>query len=100
MTGLRGVNGVDAKTTGLVRCTGKNFEIQSHAATLYANAARLESRVFGNHRPRAACVRTSHAPTQPVTSTDSRTGTLPPWAQPLLSRPIHSLRRTSNGPRP
>ena len=40
------MNGVDAKTAGLVRCTGKNFEIQSHAATLYANAARLESRVF------------------------------------------------------
>ena len=59
MTGLRGVNGVDAKTAGLVRCTGKDFEIQSHAATLYANAARLESRVFGATVLGATCFRTS-----------------------------------------
>ena len=58
MTGLRGVNGVDAKTAGLVRCARKDFEIQSHAATLYANAARLESRVFAALFG-ATCFRTS-----------------------------------------
>ena len=59
MTGLRGVNGVDAKTAGLVRCAGKDFEIQSHAATLYANAARLESRVLATVLFGATCFRTS-----------------------------------------
>ena len=77
-----------------VRRTGKDFEIQGHAATLYANGARLESRVLGPNFG-ATCSRTSplvaifrmdedgqkHASsTQPITSSESRPGTLHPWA--------------------
>src|SRR5689334_15702423 len=45
MSGLGGMNGIDAETAGLVRGAREDFEIQTHAATLKAKTSRVESEV-------------------------------------------------------
>ena len=41
MAGLRGVNGVDAKPARLIRRARKDFEIQTHGASLYAKDCEM-----------------------------------------------------------
>src|SRR5260370_34251918 len=45
MPGLRGVDGIDAKTAGLIGRAREDCEIQAHFASLYAKRSGMESRV-------------------------------------------------------